>query len=92
MAILTMIATAAMIILAVKYGLLRGIDQVANAMNWTAKARGQVTGFATSVPELVCLVAAGGLAAAHRHCVPGFPPSGPPDHLGERGLAFTGHG
>jgi len=59
MAILTMIVTAALIILAVKFGLLRGIDQIANAMQWSAKARGQVTGFATSVPELVCLVAAG---------------------------------
>jgi Ca2+/Na+ antiporter len=59
MAIFTMVVTAALIILAVKYGLLRGIDQIANAMDWSAKARGQVTGFATSVPELVCLVAAG---------------------------------
>lgn len=54
-----MIVTAAMIIASVKYGLLRGIDHIANAMEWSAKARGQVTGFATSVPELVCLVAAG---------------------------------
>ncbi len=59
MAILTMLVTAALIILSVKFGLLRGIDQIANSMNWSAKARGQVTGFATSVPELVCLVAAG---------------------------------
>ena len=28
-------------------------------MNWSAKTRGQVTGYATSVPEFVCLVAAG---------------------------------
>jgi Ca2+/Na+ antiporter len=59
MAILAMVTAAALIILAVKFGLLRGIDQIANSMNWSAKARGQVTGFATSVPELVCLVAAG---------------------------------
>lgn len=59
MAIITMIVTAAMIIAAVKFGLLRGIDQIAGAMQWSAKGRGQVTGFATSVPELVCLVAAG---------------------------------
>ncbi|MFT4626709.1 MAG: Ca2+/Na+ antiporter [Myxococcota bacterium] len=59
MAILTMIVTAALIILAVKYGLLRGIDHIAGALTWSAKTRGQVTGFATSVPELVCLVAAG---------------------------------
>jgi len=59
MAILTMIVTAALIILAVKYGLLRGLDYIAASMNWSAKARGQITGFATSVPELACLVAAG---------------------------------
>ncbi|QDV40408.1 Sodium/calcium exchanger protein [Stieleria neptunia] len=56
---LTMIVSAAAIILLVKYGLLRGIDHIAGAMNWSAKARGQLTGYATSVPELVCLVAAG---------------------------------
>ena len=59
MSALIMIASAAAIIAFVKFGLLRGIDNVANAMNWSAKARGQVTGFATSVPELVCLVSAG---------------------------------
>jgi Ca2+/Na+ antiporter len=58
-AIFTMLLTAALIILAVKYGLLRGIELIADSMNWSAKARGQVTGFATSIPELVCLVAAG---------------------------------
>lgn len=54
-----MIISAAAIVLSVKFGLLRGIDQIANALNWSAKARGQVTGYATSVPELVCLVSAG---------------------------------
>ncbi|MGB7345855.1 MAG: hypothetical protein WBD20_16685 [Pirellulaceae bacterium] len=56
---LMMIVSAALIILFVKYGLLRGIDQIAGAMKWSAKARGQVTGYATSVPEFVCLVSAG---------------------------------
>ncbi len=56
---LTMIVSAAAIIVLVKYGLLRGIDHIAGAMNWSAKARGQLTGYATSVPEFVCLVAAG---------------------------------
>ena len=42
-----------------KFGLLKGIDHIAGAMRWSAKVRGQVTGYATSVPELVCLVAAG---------------------------------
>ena len=59
MSALIMIVSAAAIIVLVKYGLLRGIDHVAGAMNWSAKARGQVTGYATSVPEFVCLVAAG---------------------------------
>ena len=54
-----MIVSAVAIIALVKFGLLRGIDNVANAMNWSAKARGQVTGYATSVPEFVCLVSAG---------------------------------
>ncbi len=59
MSVLYMIIAAGTIILLVKKGLLRGIDQIANAMNLSAKARGQLTGFATSVPELVCLVSAG---------------------------------
>ncbi len=59
MEILIMVVSAVTIILLVKYGLLRGIDNIANAMNWSAKVRGQITGFATSVPEFVCLVGAG---------------------------------
>lgn len=59
MAPLIMIISAAAIIVFVKLGLLRGIDNIANAMHWSAKARGQITGYATSVPELVCLVSAG---------------------------------
>jgi len=59
MSALIMIISAAAIILLVKFGLLRGIDNIANAMQWSAKARGQVTGYATSVPEFVCLVSAG---------------------------------
>lgn len=59
MSALIMIVSAAAIILFVKFGLLNGIDQIASAMQWTAKARGQITGYATSVPEFVCLVSAG---------------------------------
>lgn len=59
MSVLIMIVSAGAIVLFVKLGLLRGIDQIANAMKWSAKVRGQVTGYATSVPELVCLVSAG---------------------------------
>jgi len=59
MSVLIMIVSAAAIIFFVKFGLLRGIDNIANAMSWSAKSRGQATGYATSVPELVCLVSAG---------------------------------
>jgi Ca2+/Na+ antiporter len=59
MSALIMIISAASIIALVKFGLLRGIDHIANSMKWRAKARGQVTGYATSVPEFVCLVSAG---------------------------------
>jgi Ca2+/Na+ antiporter len=59
MSAVIMIVSAAAIVLCVKFGLLRGVDQIANALNWSAKTRGQVTGYATSVPELVCLVSAG---------------------------------
>ncbi|MCG8649781.1 MAG: hypothetical protein MI861_08105, partial [Pirellulales bacterium] len=59
MSALIMVVSAATIIFFVRYGLLRGIDHVARAMKWTAKARGQLTGYATSVPEFVCLVSAG---------------------------------
>ncbi len=59
MAILVMILSAAAIIAFVKYGLVAAIDQFAGALGWSAKARGQATGYATSAPELVALVAAG---------------------------------
>jgi len=54
-----MIVSALAIIFCVKYGLLRGIDQIADALRWSPKTRGQITGYATSVPEFVCLVSAG---------------------------------
>jgi Ca2+/Na+ antiporter len=54
-----MVVSAVGIILFVKFGLLLGIEHIAGARHWTVKSRGQVTGYATSVPELVCLVAAG---------------------------------
>ena len=54
-----MIVSALAIIFCVKYGLLRGIDQIADAQRWSPKTRGKITGYATSVPEFVCLVAAG---------------------------------
>lgn len=59
MSAIYMIVSAAAIILFVKLGLLRAIDNIANALNWSPKVRGQITGYATSVPEFVCLVSAG---------------------------------
>ena len=59
MSLVIMLVSAAAIILFVRFGLLRGIDNIANALSWSAKTRGQVTGYATSVPECVCLIAAG---------------------------------
>ena len=58
-AALTMLFTAAIIIALVRFGMLNGLRQIAAARKWSAKTRGQVTGYATSVPEFVCLVAAG---------------------------------
>ena len=59
MSAIYMVLSAAALIFFVKAGLLRGIDHIANALKWSPKVRGQVTGYATSVPELVCLLAAG---------------------------------
>lgn len=59
MAFLIMLVSAAAIIGLVRFGLIAGLDQLAGALRWTAKVRGQTTGYATSAPELVTLVAAG---------------------------------
>lgn len=59
MDILVMLGSAAVIICCVKFGLLRGLHNLASAFNWSSKARGQATGYATSIPELVTLIAAG---------------------------------
>ncbi len=59
MSILIMILCAGAIIALVRYGLVRGLDLLAGALNWTPKTRGQATGYATSSPEFVALVAAG---------------------------------
>jgi Ca2+/Na+ antiporter len=57
--LLIMLLSAAAIIGLVRFGLLAGLDQLAGALRWGAKLRGQATGYATSAPELVTLVAAG---------------------------------
>ncbi len=59
MSMIVMLLSAGAIILFVRYGLVSGIDQLAKALNWNPKLRGQATGYATSAPEFVTLVAAG---------------------------------
>ncbi len=59
MPIVIMLFSSVAIIALVKYGLVPGIDRVSAAWGWSLKARGKATGYATSVPELVTLVAAG---------------------------------
>ena len=59
MPIVIMLASAFAIIGLVKYGLVPGLDRLSMALGWSLKARGKATGYATSVPELVTLVAAG---------------------------------
>ena len=59
MALVIMLIAAAAIIGLVRFGLIAGLDQLAGALKWGAKLRGQATGYATSAPELVTLVAAG---------------------------------
>jgi Ca2+/Na+ antiporter len=59
MPLVIMLASAVAIMVLVKYGLVPGIDRLSAALGWSVKARGKATGYATSVPELVTLVAAG---------------------------------
>lgn len=59
MSVVVMLVCAGVIIVLVRYGLIKGLEQLAGALNWTPKTRGQATGLATSAPELVVLVAAG---------------------------------
>ncbi len=59
MPIIIMLVSSFAIIGLVKYGLVPGIDRASASLGWSLKARGKATGYATSVPELVTLVAAG---------------------------------
>jgi Ca2+/Na+ antiporter len=59
MSFLVMLLSVVAIIGLVRFGLLAGLGQLAGALGWGAKLRGQATGYATSAPELVTLVAAG---------------------------------
>ena len=59
MPLVIMLVSALAVIALVKHGLVPGIDRLSAALGWSLKARGKATGYATSVPELVTLVAAG---------------------------------
>jgi Ca2+/Na+ antiporter len=59
MPVVIMLISSVAIIGLVKYGLVPGIDKLSASLGWSLKARGKATGYATSVPELVTLVAAG---------------------------------
>lgn len=59
MSLLVMLLSAGAIIALVRFGLLTGLAQLAGALRWGVKLRGQATGYATSAPELVTLVASG---------------------------------
>jgi Ca2+/Na+ antiporter len=59
LAVIVMLLCAAAIIGLVRFGLIAGLGHLAGALRWGAKLRGQATGYATSAPELVTLVAAG---------------------------------
>lgn len=54
-----MLASAVSVIGVARFGLVPALSQMAGALKWSSKARGQATGFATSSPELVALVASG---------------------------------
>ena len=56
MDIIILVASIATVLVTVQKGLCRGIDHLAQALNWSPKMRGQVTGFATSIPEFSALL------------------------------------
>jgi len=55
--ILILSLSAAAIVAAVRYLLVPGIGQVCAALNFSIKTRGQIIGYATSIPELTMVVA-----------------------------------
>jgi len=52
-----LIASAAVIVVAVRFLLIPGIGRIGAALKFSAKVRGQMIGYATSVPEFTVLVA-----------------------------------
>jgi Ca2+/Na+ antiporter len=55
--LLLLIISATTVLVAVKYLLIMGIGNLSAVFRLSAKARGQITGYATSIPELTALTA-----------------------------------
>ena len=56
MDVIFLIVSIVTVLVTVQKGLCRGIDHLALALSWSPKTRGQVTGFATSIPEFAALI------------------------------------
>ncbi len=55
--LITLILSAAAIVVSVRYLLIPGIGRIGAVLKFSAKVRGQIIGYATSVPEFTVLVA-----------------------------------
>ena len=57
LALLQLLVSAGITIAAVRLLLMNGLEQMAERQRWSAKSKGQVLGYVTSLPELVVVVA-----------------------------------
>ena len=56
MDVIILVFFVVIVLVTVQKGLCKGIDHLALGLNWSPKVRGQVTGFATSIPEFAALL------------------------------------
>ena len=56
MDVIILVVSIVTVLITVQKGLCRGIDHLSLALSWSPKIRGQVTGFATSIPEFAALI------------------------------------
>ena len=56
MDVIILVVSIVTVLITVQKGLCRGIDHLSLALRWSPKIRGQVTGFATSIPEFAALI------------------------------------
>ena len=56
MDVIILVVSIVTVLITVQKGLCRGIDHLALALRWSPKIRGQVTGFATSIPAFAALI------------------------------------